>query len=489
MRTYCLAVPFLAGFSRADLPVNCKVSDLLGDWDFVLGTRGDRDVVTTGASYTNLGDETGRYSFRFGDDHLKEKNNLVTNLESGEEGTFTFIYNQGFEFHISGQVWWVNFEFHGNSYSCSKTSVGFASDDNRMNWVRIQGTKRAASESTLKAKSSNLYWTRKYMHDPDFIRRVNQKAQGVWTAEHNPDMEKYTLGEVQARGGASTFKTYKPRENIFETIELAKSRHQSIMQKNAFPENLDWRNHKSPNGTTIENFVSSVKDQGGCGSCYSFASMGLLESRVRIATDNAQKPDFAEQEVITCGKDATYNQGCSGGFNLLVAGKQAHDFGVVEEHCAPYNPSDRTCPDVSGCQRWYADSDYRYLGGYYGATTEDGGEAMIKELQHGPMAVAFNVQGDFGSYKSGVWFDTQVQSEFNPFVPVNHAVLMVGYGVCPNDDPLIPCGDAPAGTPYWICKNSWGTSFGDGGYFLIIRGVDEVGIESAPMRVTAIPQF
>ena len=115
------------------------------------------------------------------------------------------------------------------------------------------------------------------------------------------------LGEVQARGGASTFKTYKPRENIFETIELAKSRHQSIMQKNAFPENLDWRNHKSPNGTTIENFVSSVKDQGGCGSCYSFASMGLLESRVRIATDNAQKPDFAEQEVITCGKDATYS--------------------------------------------------------------------------------------------------------------------------------------------------------------------------------------
>merc|ERR1711972_1075237 len=170
-----------------------------------------------------------------------------------------------------------------------------------------------------------------------------------------------------------------------------------------------------------------------------------------------------------------------------------HDFGVVEEHCAPYNPSDRTCPDTSSCKRWYADSDYRYLGGYYGATTDDHGAAMIKELQEGPMAVAFNVQGDFGSYKSGVWFDTNVKSDFNPFVPVNHAVLMVGYGVCPgpgkSSGDLIPCGDAPEGTPYWICKNSWGTSFGADGYFLILRGDDEVGIESAPMRVTAIPQF
>merc|ERR1711879_390560 len=58
-----------------------------------------------------------------------------------------------------------------------------------------------------------------------------------------------------------------------------------------------------------------------------------MGSRVRIATNNQQQPIFSEQEVITCGKAKTYNQGCVGGFAFQTAGRYASAFGVVEEIC------------------------------------------------------------------------------------------------------------------------------------------------------------
>ena len=80
------ALPYLSlalgsKLASADLPVNCRISDLFGKWTFELGKRGDRDVVTSGSDYENLGDNTGTYHFEFGKDGLKEQNSLVTNLE------------------------------------------------------------------------------------------------------------------------------------------------------------------------------------------------------------------------------------------------------------------------------------------------------------------------------------------------------------------------------------------------------------------------
>merc|ERR1712025_1038312 len=108
--------------------------------------------------------------------------------------------------------------------------------------------------------------------------------------------------------------------------------------------------------------------------------------------------------------------------------------------------------------------------------------AMVKEMQNGPIAVGFMVTDGFRTYSSGVYVESGLKSEFNPIVPINHAVLAVGYGECSaNDD---NCNNDPAneGLKYWIVKNSWGKSFGMDGYFNILRGVDELGIESMPFK-------
>ncbi|OTF76585.1 hypothetical protein BLA29_014957, partial [Euroglyphus maynei] len=83
------------------------------------------------------------------------------------------------------------------------------------------------------------------------------------------------------------------------------------------PESYDWRN---VNGI---NYVSPIRNQGDCGSCYSFASMAMLESRIRIQTNNTLKPVFSPQEIVDCSE---YSQGCDGGFGYLIAGKYAQDF-------------------------------------------------------------------------------------------------------------------------------------------------------------------
>ena len=69
-----------------------------------------------------------------------------------------------------------------------------------------------------------------------------------------------------------------------------------------------------------------------CGSCYAWAALGMLESRIRIVSNNSLNVSLSVQDVVEC---SPYSQGCSGGFPYLV-GKYAEDFGLVHENCNPY---------------------------------------------------------------------------------------------------------------------------------------------------------
>jgi cathepsin C len=122
------------------------------------------------------------------------------------------------------------------------------------------------------------------------------------------------------------------------------------------PMSYDWRN---VNGV---NFVSPIRNQGNCGSCYAFASMALNEARIRIETNNTQQPILSPQDIVECSE---YSQGCDGGFPYLISGKYAEDFGLVEESCNPYTGKDGVCHSNVTCKKHYSTS-YHYVGGFYG---------------------------------------------------------------------------------------------------------------------------
>lgn len=115
-------------------------------------------------------------------------------------------------------------------------------------------------------------------------------------------------------------------------------------------------------------------------------------------------------------------------------------------------------------------------------------DMMLEELYaNGPISVGIYAPSDFHSYESGVYYSTGVSSDWNPLEPTNHAVVVVGYGRCPD---TITAGDnsgcnpGDENLPYWIMKNSWGADWGENGYAKIILGVDEIAIESKPFVIT-----
>jgi cathepsin C len=221
------------------------------------------------------------------------------------------------------------------------------------------------------------------------------------------------------------------------------------------------------------------------------AAASSLESRFRIASKNKLKINVSPQNILDC---SIYNQGCAGGYPYLVM-KHVHEFGAVESECAPYEGSDAKCKadkflvkpkkssatspasflqeadsSEASCHRRYYISDYRYVGGYYGACNE---VAMMKEIyKNGPVIVAFQAPGSLFYYSGGIfhgpkpqWHEDNHRKDLNIWEQTNHAVVGVGWG-------------EENGKKFWIMKNTWGKNWGEDGYFRIVRGEDECGIES-----------
>lgn len=340
---------------------------------------------------------------------------------------------------------------------------GWVHDVLGRNWACFTGRKVGTASENVNMNIAHLetpherYSNRLYKYNHDFVKAVNT-IQKSWTATTYLEYEMLTLREMIRKGGSHHGRIPRPQPAPL-TAEIHK-------QVSHLPTSWDWRNVR---GT---NFVTPVRNQASCGSCYSFASVGMLEARIRILTNNTQTPILSPQEVVSCSQ---YAQGCEGGFPYLIAGKYAQDFGLVEEACFPYTGTDSPCTPKKDCFRYYS-SEYHYVGGFYGGCNE----ALMKlELVHqGPMAVAFEVYEDFFHYSKGIYYHTGLRDPFNPFQLTNHAVLLVGYGT-----------DSASGMDYWIVKNSWGRGWGEDGYFRIRRGTDECAIESIAVAATPIPKL
>jgi C1A family cysteine protease len=194
---------------------------------------------------------------------------------------------------------------------------------------------------------------------------------------------------------------------------------------------------------TDNNYITPVKDQGYCGSCVAFGTTSVAESMVRIQRgDPSLAVDLSEAYLFFCLGPAT-GASCDNGWWPPNAFDAYRDQGVADEACFPYDPY------ASGCSAC-SDAANRLvrITGYQDLTNNP---AAIKEWisTRGPVSTCFYVYEDFFSYKSGVY------RHVSGGLAGGHCVSIVGY-----DD----------GGGFWLCKNSWGTGWGDQGYFCIAYG-------------------
>ncbi|KAK7101922.1 dipeptidyl peptidase 1-like [Littorina saxatilis] len=458
MISLILFVSFYASV-LADTPANCTFEDIKGKWVFSVGSGGNSHSVDCN-NFTGPFKSQLEVTLQYPDVAVDQYGNI---------GFWTIIYNQGFEVVVSGRKYFAfsKFEKQGKevvSY-CHELMPGWAHDSLGHDWACYMGKKASARwdsgrkvsyESSHTLSNILKFESDTFYNDMNFIDRINS-AQSSWKAAAYPHLEglrrEHLLG--MAGGPASRVAARPSPAPVTREVYEAAAK---------LPDNFDWRNVDGVN------YVSPIRNQGACGSCYSFAALAMDEARIRIMTNNTKTPVFSPQDIVDCSE---YSQGCAGGFPYLIGGKYAEDFGLALEADNPYKGKDQgTCGTSSSATRHYA-TKYRYVGGYYGACNEP--LMRLRLYEDGPVAIGFEVLTDFMQYKGGIYHHTGLTGGFKPFELTNHAVLVVGYGV-----------DSTTGEKYWITKNSWGEKWGENGFFRIRRGTDECAFESMAVESTPI---
>jgi C1A family cysteine protease len=197
------------------------------------------------------------------------------------------------------------------------------------------------------------------------------------------------------------------------------------------------------------NFITPIKDQGGCGSCVAFGTCAAIEGTLRVQQgDPNLRVDLSEAHLFYCH---ARNEGrnCGNGWWTDRALTACRDTGVADEACYPYTAGDQAC---NVCGDWQ--NRVTKIRGFRSLTSAP---AQMKEWisTKGPLTACFAVYEDFFAYRSGVYRHVSGNQVGG------HCVSIVGY-----DD----------GQGCWICKNSWGAGWGESGFFRIAYG--QVGIDT-----------
>ncbi|MCK4414393.1 MAG: hypothetical protein KAY32_12695 [Candidatus Eisenbacteria sp.] len=207
------------------------------------------------------------------------------------------------------------------------------------------------------------------------------------------------------------------------------------------PDSFDWRNKGG------KNYIGSVKDQGHCGSCWAFAGCGVVEALRKI---NGYSPcgveNLSEQFLVSCNVGVGQNLGCQGGYPDRTA-NFLQNTGTPDEACYPYKA--KTLPCNLRCDDWQSRvrkiSSWSYVRNG-GSPTSQSVDSIRSAVYVSPQWITMYVYEDFYAYDGGVYEYATGDKQGG------HAITLVGY----ND--VDSC---------FICKNSWGTDWGEKGYFRI----------------------
>ena len=244
---------------------------------------------------------------------------------------------------------------------------------------------------------------------------------------HNAQAHSYTLGinqfadmtkeEFLAKYSGGPF---VPPQEPTEYTELSLKR---------LPASRDW---------SQKGVVTPIKNQGRCGSCWSFSTTGAIEGLKAIRGHGLTS--LSEQQLIDCTRGSYMNHGCSGGVPLKAMMYVINKGGIETESAYPYQGK------VEPCRAKLSKFVYKIKGvGRAKPLDNDGLKAAVANQ---PVSVIIDCHSIM-FYKGGIINQGCGQA-------LNHAVLAVGYGTSGK-------------TPYWKVKNSWGAKWGEKGYMRILR--------------------
>jgi cathepsin L len=201
----------------------------------------------------------------------------------------------------------------------------------------------------------------------------------------------------------------------------------------SLPKTVDWR---------TKGYVTAVKDQGQCGSCWAFSATGSLEGQHFKKT--GKLVSLSEQNLVDCSGDYG-NMGCGGGLMDQAFAYIKANGGLDTEASYPYTAEDGDC-------NFSQNAIGATCTGYVDIKQGDESDLQNAVATVGPVSVAIDASNySFQLYSGGIYDEPECSSTM-----LDHGVLAVGYGT-------------DSGKDYWLVKNSWAASWGEEGYIKMSR--------------------
>jgi len=321
-------------------------------------------------------------------------------------------------------------------------------------WLHAQAKPANSLKFQPMISFEDVWKTFKSEHEKIYENQVEEtKRKAIFTENlkkieshnhlHSKGLKSYTLGvnkfadmeAIEVTQMLNGFKRYL-NNTISDRVTYL-----SPLSPQALPDMVDWR---------TKGYVTEIKDQGNCGSCWAFSATGSLEGQ--HFKSKGQLVSLSEQNLVDCSVKYG-NNGCSGGLMDLAFQYIQDNKGVDTEMSYPYEAVDAKC-------RFNAKNVGATDAGFVDIPSGD--EEKLKEAvaNIGPISVAIDASQDsFHLYKDGVYDEPACSTD-----QLDHGVLAVGYGT-------------ENGKDYWLVKNSWGLSWGTQGYIMMSRNkMNQCGI-------------